>query len=58
MASSTLAIVIIAGVIVSIALVLVCLVLLLLHYLYRHKGTYHTNETKGMEFAESVHATL
>lgn len=36
------------------AFVLVGLLLLMLHYMYRHKGTYHTNEAKGTEFAESA----
>lgn len=40
------------------AFVLICLLLLMLHYLYRHQGTYHTNEAKGTEFAESADAAL
>ena len=39
-------------------MVLVCLLFLMLRYLYRHKGTYHTNEAKGTEFAESADAAL
>lgn len=49
---------IIAAVITAVALVLVCLLFLMLRYLYRHKGTYHTNEAKGTEFAESADAAL
>ena len=30
----------------------------MLHYMYRHKGTYHTNEAKGTEFAESADVAL
>ncbi|EGV91835.1 Glycophorin-C [Cricetulus griseus] len=45
-------------VITAVALVLVCLLFLMLRYLYRHKGTYHTNEAKGTEFAESADAAL
>lgn len=30
----------------------------MLHYMYRHKGTYHTNEAKGTEFAESADMAL
>lgn len=26
--------------------------------MYRHKGTYHTNEAKGSEFAETADAAL
>lgn len=47
-----------AGVIAAVAFVLVCLLFLMLHYMYRHKGTYHTNEAKGTEFAESADAAL
>ncbi|KAM4858970.1 glycophorin-C [Thomomys bottae] len=49
---------IIAAVITAVALVLVCLLLVMLRYLYRHKGTYHTNEAKGTEFAESADMAL
>ncbi|XP_051058313.1 glycophorin-C [Phodopus roborovskii] len=49
---------IIVAVITAVALVLVCLLFLMLRYLYRHKGTYHTNEAKGTEFAESADAAL
>lgn len=47
-----------AGVITAVAFVLVSLLLLMLHYMYRHKGTYHTNEAKGTEFAENADAAL
>lgn len=56
--SSETDIAIIAGVIAAVALVLVCLLVVMLHYMYRHKGTYHTNEAKGTEFAESADAAL
>ncbi|XP_069845538.1 glycophorin-C [Dipodomys merriami] len=49
---------IIAAVITAVAFVLVCLLLVMLRYLYRHKGTYHTNEAKGTEFAESADMAL
>ncbi|XP_012786163.2 glycophorin-C [Ochotona princeps] len=58
MASTITDIAIIAGVIAAVALVLVCLLFVMLHYMYRHKGTYHTNEAKGTEFAESADAAL
>uniref|UniRef100_A0A0D9RW72 Glycophorin C (Gerbich blood group) n=1 Tax=Chlorocebus sabaeus TaxID=60711 RepID=A0A0D9RW72_CHLSB len=57
-ALTTTDIAIIAGVIAIVAIVLVCLLFVLLHYMYRHKGTYHTNEAKGTEFAESADAAL
>lgn len=44
--------------ITAVAIVLVGLLLLMIHYMYRHKGTYHTNEAKGTEFAESADAAL
>ncbi|XP_006921054.1 glycophorin-C isoform X2 [Pteropus alecto] len=58
MAWTPMDIAIIAGVITTVAFVLVSLLLLMLHYMYRHKGTYHTNEAKGTEFAESADAAL
>ncbi|KAL1287619.1 GYPC [Ovibos moschatus] len=56
--SSELDIGVIAGVIAAMAFVLLGLLLLMLHYMYRHKGTYHTNEAKGTEFAESADVAL
>ncbi|XP_077622853.1 glycophorin-C [Crocuta crocuta] len=49
---------IIAGVIAAIAIILICLLVIILRYLYGYKGTYHTNEAKGTEFAESADAAL
>ncbi|ETE70840.1 Glycophorin-C [Ophiophagus hannah] len=49
---------IIGGVIAAVILVLICLLVVMLRYMYRHKGTYHTNEAKGTEFAESADAAL
>lgn len=49
---------VIGGVIAAVAIVLICLLIVMLRYLYRHKGTYHTNEAKGTEFAESADAAL
>ncbi|XP_075037220.1 glycophorin-C [Mixophyes fleayi] len=48
----------IAGVIAAVVVVVVVLIIVLLRYLYRHKGTYHTNEAKGTEFSESADAAL
>lgn len=58
MAFSVTDIAIIAGVITAVAFVLVCLLLVMLHYMYRHKGAYYTNEAKGTEFAESADTAL
>lgn len=46
------------GVIAAVAFVLICLLLIMLHYMYRHKGTYYTNEAKGTEFAENADMAL
>ncbi|MCJ8732213.1 hypothetical protein PDJAM_G00208630 [Pangasius djambal] len=50
--------VIIGVVIVAVVLVIICLFFVLLRYMYKHKGTYHTNEAKGSEFAETADAAL
>ncbi|XP_064166639.1 glycophorin-C-like isoform X6 [Anguilla rostrata] len=49
---------VLVGVIVAVILVLFCLVAVLLRYIYRHKGTYRTNEAKGTELAEDADAAL
>ncbi|XP_062434875.1 glycophorin-C [Rhea pennata] len=49
---------VIGGVIAAVVFVLICLLVVMLRYMYRHKGTYHTNEAKGTEFAESADAAL
>ncbi|XP_056146095.1 glycophorin-C [Lampris incognitus] len=49
---------ILGAVIAAVVLVLICLVVVLIHYMYRHKGTYHTNEAKGTEFAETADVAL
>ncbi|KAJ8349890.1 hypothetical protein SKAU_G00250200 [Synaphobranchus kaupii] len=49
---------ILGGVIATVILVLLCLAVVLLRYMYRHKGSYSTNEAKGTEFAETADAAL
>ncbi|XP_010134437.1 PREDICTED: glycophorin-C [Buceros rhinoceros silvestris] len=49
---------VIGGVIAAVILVLICLLVVMVRYMYRHKGTYHTNEAKGTEFAENADAAL
>ncbi|XP_003226133.1 glycophorin-C [Anolis carolinensis] len=49
---------VIGGVIAAVVIVLIFLLVVMLRYMYRHKGTYHTNEAKGTEFAESADAAL
>ncbi|XP_053482426.1 glycophorin-C isoform X2 [Ictalurus furcatus] len=50
--------VIIGAVIAVVVLVFICLLFVLFRYMYQHKGTYHTNEAKGSEFAETADAAL
>ncbi|XP_062390411.1 glycophorin-C [Sardina pilchardus] len=49
---------ILGAVIATVVLVILCVAAVLLRYMYRHKGTYHTNEAKGTEFAETADAAL
>ncbi|XP_073422786.1 glycophorin-C-like isoform X2 [Dendrobates tinctorius] len=50
---------IIGGIVAAVVVVvLVLVVIVLLRYLYRHKGTYITNEDKGSEFAENPDTAL
>ncbi|XP_075687162.1 glycophorin-C [Rhinoderma darwinii] len=49
---------IVGGVVAAVVVVVVVLVIILLRYLYRHKGTYRTNEDKGSEFAENSDTAL
>uniref|UniRef100_A0A9J8AFZ9 Glycophorin C (Gerbich blood group) n=1 Tax=Cyprinus carpio carpio TaxID=630221 RepID=A0A9J8AFZ9_CYPCA len=49
----------IVGVVIAVVvLVLILLLAVILRYMYKHKGTYHTNEAKGTEFAETADAAL
>ncbi|KAI7808911.1 hypothetical protein IRJ41_016522, partial [Triplophysa rosa] len=49
----------IVGVVIAVVvLVLLLLLAIVLRYMYQHKGTYHTNEAKGTEFAETADAAL
>ncbi|XP_050976028.1 glycophorin-C [Labeo rohita] len=49
----------IVGVVIAVViLVLFLLLAVILRYMYKHKGTYHTNEAKGTEFAETADAAL
>lgn len=49
---------IVGVVITAVVLVLLLLLAIILRYMYQHKGTYHTNEAKGTEFAETADAAL
>ncbi|XP_051566243.1 cell adhesion molecule 1-like [Myxocyprinus asiaticus] len=49
----------IVGVVIAVVvLVLLLLLAIILRYMYKHKGTYHTKEAKGTEFAETEDAAL
>ncbi|XP_073493670.1 glycophorin-C-like [Phyllobates terribilis] len=50
--------VIIGGIVAAVVIVVIVLAIVLLRYLYRHKGTYITNEDKGSEFAENSDTAL
>ncbi|XP_069790956.1 contactin-associated protein-like 5 isoform X2 [Narcine bancroftii] len=49
---------VIGGVIAVVIFVTLCLMAIMGHLLYKHKGTYRTNESKGAEYAETVDTTL
>ncbi|XP_016336746.1 glycophorin-C-like isoform X1 [Sinocyclocheilus anshuiensis] len=49
----------IVGVVIAVVvLILILLLAVILRYMYKHKGTYHTNEAKGTEFAETADTAL
>lgn len=47
-----------SAVIITIVLVLIGLAITVIRYMFRHKGSYRTNEARGTEFAETVDAAL
>ncbi|XP_034780904.2 glycophorin-C-like isoform X2 [Acipenser ruthenus] len=49
---------VIGGVIGAVVLFLICLLVAIMRYLYQHRGTYHTNEAKGTEFADNADSAL
>ncbi|XP_041116356.1 glycophorin-C-like [Polyodon spathula] len=49
---------VIGGVVGAVVLFLICLLVVIMRYLYQHRGTYHTNEAKGTEFAENADSAL
>uniref|UniRef100_A0A8C3SJJ5 Contactin associated protein 2 n=1 Tax=Chelydra serpentina TaxID=8475 RepID=A0A8C3SJJ5_CHESE len=49
---------IIGGVIAVVIFTILCTLVFLIRYMFRHKGTYHTNEAKGSESAESADAAI
>ncbi|XP_069612601.1 glycophorin-C-like [Ranitomeya imitator] len=49
---------VIGSVVAATVVVVMILVIVLLRYLFRHKGTYTTNEDKDTEFAENANVAL
>ncbi|XP_072881480.1 contactin-associated protein-like 5 isoform X2 [Hemitrygon akajei] len=49
---------VIGGVIAVVIFVTLCITAIMGRLLYKHKGTYRTNETKEVEYAETADATL
>ncbi|KAJ8377556.1 hypothetical protein AAFF_G00256200 [Aldrovandia affinis] len=48
---------IIGGVIAVVIFTILCTLVFLIRYMFRHKGTYHTNEAKGAEPGDAADAT-
>lgn len=49
---------VLGAVIATVVLVLLALVLVVVRYIFRHKGSYLTNEAKGTEFADTADVAL
>uniref|UniRef100_A0A8C1GP63 Contactin associated protein 2 n=1 Tax=Cyprinus carpio TaxID=7962 RepID=A0A8C1GP63_CYPCA len=47
-----------AGIIAVVIFTILCTLVFLIRYMFRHKGTYHTNEAKGGESSESADAAI
>ncbi|KAJ0005753.1 hypothetical protein NQD34_015647, partial [Periophthalmus magnuspinnatus] len=47
-----------AAVIATVVVVLLVVVLVVIRYMFRHKGSYVTNEAKGTEYAQTADAAL
>ncbi|XP_034154116.2 contactin-associated protein-like 2 [Pangasianodon hypophthalmus] len=49
---------IIGGIIAVVIFTILCTLVFLIRYMFRHKGTYHTNESKGAERSESADTAI
>uniref|UniRef100_A0AAR2LU95 Contactin associated protein 2 n=1 Tax=Pygocentrus nattereri TaxID=42514 RepID=A0AAR2LU95_PYGNA len=49
---------IIGGIIAVVIFTILCTLVFLIRYMFRHKGTYHTNEAKGRESSESADTAI
>ncbi len=47
-----------AGIIAVVIFTILCTLVFLIRYMFRHKGTYHTNEAKGGESSESADTAI
>ncbi|KAK3540828.1 hypothetical protein QTP86_002368 [Hemibagrus guttatus] len=46
------------GIIAVVIFIILCTLVFLIRYMFRHKGTYHTNESKGAEHSESADTAI
>ncbi|CAJ0964479.1 unnamed protein product [Ranitomeya imitator] len=46
------------GIIAVVIFTILCTLVFLIRYMFRHKGTYHTNEAKGAESADNADAAI
>ncbi|XP_033843277.1 glycophorin-C [Periophthalmus magnuspinnatus] len=49
---------VVGAVIATVVVVLLVVVLVVIRYMFRHKGSYVTNEAKGTEYAQTADAAL
>ncbi|KAK7944742.1 hypothetical protein WMY93_000470 [Mugilogobius chulae] len=49
---------VIGGIVSVVIFVVLCFLVFLIRHLFRHKGSYHTNEAKGQEAADSADAAI
>lgn len=47
-----------SGIIAVVIFTILCTLVFLIRYMFRHKGTYHTNEAKGGESSETADTAI
>lgn len=50
--------VVLAGIIAVVIFTILCTLVFLIRHMFRHKGSYHTNEAKGAESADCADAAI